>query len=239
MAIKLHLVRHGQASFGSSNYDVLSPVGHAQAKHLGKHFAAIGHQIDGVVVGRMQRQIDTAAGLIDAPAAITLPQFDEFDAEALFQAYLPLAMRDNPTLPRNPRDIFSDRKIFQRAFEAVLAHWIPATEPVKPMLETWTQFCARVVDGLRQITEQFADGSRVVAVTSGGPISVCIRHALGLTDASTFHLNWRTYNASINELRLRRLDDGVQAALLGFNDVSYLRMADAGNSDSASLLTHR
>lgn len=239
MAIKLHLVRHGQASFGSSNYDVLSPVGHLQAKHLGEHFAAIGRQFDGLVVGRMQRQIDTAAGLIDAPAPLTLPQFDEFDAEALFQAYLPLAMRDDPKLPRNPREIFADRKLFQHAFEAVLAHWIPAAEPAKPMAETWTQFCARVVDGLRQITEHFADGSRVVAVTSGGPISVCIRHALGLTDASTFHLNWRTYNASISELRLRRAPEGVQAALLGFNDVSYLRLADAAASDSASLLTHR
>lgn len=238
MAIKLYLVRHGQASFGSSNYDKLSELGHMQARHLGQHFVAIGRKLDGVAVGRMQRQIDTAAGLVDAPGLVTLPQFDEFDAEALFQAYLPLAMRDDPTLPRNPRDIFADRKSFQHAFEAVIAHWIPSTEAVAPLVETWSQFCSRVVDGLQQITERFDDGSTVAVVTSGGPISVCVRHALGLSDAATFHLNWRIYNASITELRLRRRDGGVQAALLGFNDVGYLRLADT-ETPQTRLLTHR
>lgn len=238
MAIKLYLVRHGQASFGSSNYDQLSELGHTQAQHLGRHFAAIGRQLDGVVVGRMQRQIDTAAGLVDAPSPVTLPQFDEFDAEALFQAYLPLAMRDDPALPRNPREIFSNRKSFQRAFEAVIAHWIPATEPVAPLVETWSQFCSRVVDGLEQVVEQFDDGATIAVVTSGGPISVCVRHALGLSDAATFHLNWRIYNASITELRLRQKGEGVQAALLGFNDVGYLRLANT-ETPEADLLTHR
>lgn len=239
MAIKLFLVRHGQASFGSSNYDKLSALGHTQAQHLGEHFAAIGRHLDGVVTGRMQRQIDTAAGLIGAPEPVMFSQFDEFDAEALFQTYLRLAMRDDPSLPRNPRDIFTDRKSFQHAFEAVIAHWIPATDAVAPLTETWTQFCARVTDGLAQVTEQFDDGASVAVVTSGGPISVCVRHALGLTDTATFHLNWRIYNASITELRLRRKDEGVQAALLGFNDVSYLRQVDAAADEPAGLLTHR
>ena len=239
MAIKLFLVRHGQASFGSSNYDKLSPLGHAQAQLLGEHFTAIGRNLDGVVTGRMQRQIDTAAGLVEPPTPVIVPQFDEFDAEALFQAYLPLAMRDDPGLPRNPREIFADRKTFQRAFEAVIAHWIPATEPVAPLTETWTQFCKRVVDGLAQVAGQFADGSTVAVVTSGGPISVCLRHALGLSDAATFHLNWRIYNASVTELRLRNKADGVRAALLGFNDVSYLRLAEAEASATDRLLTHR
>jgi len=33
----LYLVRHGQASFGADNYDVLSPLGHRQAERLGQY----------------------------------------------------------------------------------------------------------------------------------------------------------------------------------------------------------
>jgi broad specificity phosphatase PhoE len=32
----IYLVRHGQASFGSENYDVLSPTGQLQASIVGK-----------------------------------------------------------------------------------------------------------------------------------------------------------------------------------------------------------
>ena len=33
----LYLVRHGQASFGADNYDVLSELGHRQALRLGQY----------------------------------------------------------------------------------------------------------------------------------------------------------------------------------------------------------
>ena len=41
----LYLVRHGQASFGADDYDVLSPLGHQQALRLGEDFAAKGMEI--------------------------------------------------------------------------------------------------------------------------------------------------------------------------------------------------
>ena len=34
----LYLVRHGQASFGADDYDVLSPAGHEQAVRLGEYW---------------------------------------------------------------------------------------------------------------------------------------------------------------------------------------------------------
>jgi hypothetical protein len=33
----LYLIRHGQASFGAADYDVLSPVGERQSLALGEH----------------------------------------------------------------------------------------------------------------------------------------------------------------------------------------------------------
>ena len=39
---QLLLVRHGQASFGADDYDVLSPTGWEQGRRLGAHLAAAG-----------------------------------------------------------------------------------------------------------------------------------------------------------------------------------------------------
>lgn len=242
MALKLLLVRHGQASFGQSNYDVLSPLGAQQAEVLGAHWASLGIRPDMLFTGRMARQIDTATGLQLAVPPTRLSGLDEFDAEALFKAYLPQVLQNDPSLPRNGREIFADRRQFQRAFEAVLTHWIPAAEVPDPITETWTAFCQRVVDALAEMVDQCADtpDAVVAAVSSGGPISVAVRHALQLSDAATFHVNWRIYNASVTELRLRRGADGsVQASLIGFNDVSHLRLAERARPAGETLLTHR
>lgn len=59
----LYLVRHGQASFGADDYDVLSPLGHQQALRLGEYFAAKGMVFDAALTGTLQRQISTYEGI--------------------------------------------------------------------------------------------------------------------------------------------------------------------------------
>ncbi|HDJ7843719.1 TPA: histidine phosphatase family protein, partial [Acinetobacter baumannii] len=51
----IYLVRHGQASFGKSNYDELSENGEAQATLLGQYFKKILKEQPYVVAGTMQR----------------------------------------------------------------------------------------------------------------------------------------------------------------------------------------
>ena len=57
----LLLVRHGQASFGKTDYDNLSERGHEQAYLLGQSLAARGIQPDRVVCGSMKRHRQTLA----------------------------------------------------------------------------------------------------------------------------------------------------------------------------------
>ena len=38
----IYLIRHGQASFGAENYDVLSPLGYRQSEALGDYLAQLG-----------------------------------------------------------------------------------------------------------------------------------------------------------------------------------------------------
>src|ERR1700760_4925423 len=56
---ELYLVRHGQASFGSSDYDVLSEVGERQGVWLGEYFAQRDLKFDRVMTGGMRRHRQT------------------------------------------------------------------------------------------------------------------------------------------------------------------------------------
>ena len=56
----LYLVRHGQASFGTANYDQLSATGREQAKRLAGRLRLRGERIDGIYSGSLMRQRETA-----------------------------------------------------------------------------------------------------------------------------------------------------------------------------------
>src|SRR5690349_18635189 len=83
---QIYLVRHGQASFGSTNYDQLSPLGMEQARLLGKWFAQGNQQFNQIVTGTMQRHRQTADACFAA-----LPRSgrgtSERDADAGFNEY--------------------------------------------------------------------------------------------------------------------------------------------------------
>ena len=55
----IYLVRHGQASFGSDNYDQLSSLGFEQARLLGQWFAHTRQSFGQVVTGGMARHRQT------------------------------------------------------------------------------------------------------------------------------------------------------------------------------------
>ena len=56
----IYLIRHGQASFGAENYDVLSPLGFQQSAALGDYLDQMGIRFDRCVSGELNRQQDTA-----------------------------------------------------------------------------------------------------------------------------------------------------------------------------------
>src|ERR1700746_3762202 len=62
----LLLVRHGQASLGTADYDRLSDIGRRQAQVTGARLARTDLGIDRMVCGGLTRQRDTAQALLDA-----------------------------------------------------------------------------------------------------------------------------------------------------------------------------
>ncbi|MDP2256404.1 MAG: histidine phosphatase family protein [Polaromonas sp.] len=59
----LYLVRHGQASFGADDYDLLSPLGQQQAVRLGEYFKYKGLTFEAALTGTLTRQRQTLAGI--------------------------------------------------------------------------------------------------------------------------------------------------------------------------------
>jgi len=90
----LFLVRHGQASFGAHDYDLLSETGQRQSRLLGEYLADRGVRPVRVMTGSLRRQRQTWEGMaeglasrgIDCPAAMIRPGLDEYDAERLLAA---------------------------------------------------------------------------------------------------------------------------------------------------------
>jgi broad specificity phosphatase PhoE len=93
----IYLIRHGQASFGSEDYDHLSELGQRQAGILGAYLKRSSIPFDALLSGALRRQQDTLAGIVDAlgpktPGPSVMDAFNEYDHVGVIRAYLPLFM---------------------------------------------------------------------------------------------------------------------------------------------------
>lgn len=218
----IFLVRHGQASFGTANYDRLSPLGERQAVVLGEHWQRGGFSAARALSGSLQRQRHTAEHALRllgsaAPALDTDPAFNEFNHTQLVQAYLPLVIADDPALEAAGSAALRDPALFRPLFGRIVSAWAEGRTPVFPVDESWADFCTRCVDGVERAA---ADADSVVVFTSGGVITAVLRAALGIDDATALRLNWRICNASVHEFQMH--DKGLN--LVGFNDIAHLRL---------------
>jgi broad specificity phosphatase PhoE len=226
----LLLVRHGQASFGSTNYDRLSSLGEEQVGHLRDHFTRSGQKVDAIYSGSLYRQRSTAE-ILDGTAGCglaTLPAFDEYDAQSLIERHA--ALTGAPLTGLQGSAATLDQRNFQRRLEAVGLAWVNG-ELDHPQLESWTTFRARVADGLGQIMAREGRSRDIVISTSAGVIGAAVAHVLGLDDHRALHLSWVVFNASVTRIRY----DGTRCSLESFNVVSHLET----QPEPRRLLTHR
>lgn len=219
----LILVRHGQASFGSDNYDQLSALGAEQARLLGAHWSRSRFDFNAAYTGDMSRQRDTARHALAAmqrPDTPVLNQhwFNEYEFEAIMRAYLPQVAAEKPELGLHHGGLYKNPKLFQAAFELAITKWLSEHPHQHSPFESWKDFCARCVTGFNEIAATGLE--RVVVFTSGGVIAVALRTALGLSDAMTFRQNWRIYNGSVHSFRMSRSGLSLQ----GFNNIAHLEL---------------
>ena len=188
----LYLVRHGQASFGADDYDVLSPLGHQQSARLGDYFKFKGIAFDAALTGTLNRQIQTYAGICQGmgtePAAIQWPGLNEYDSHAVIATIHPHPL-EKPTSPEMVRQHF-------RLLKDGLAQWMAGVVSPEGM-PSYPDFVAGVTSALDHIRKN-CEGN-VLLVSSGGPIATAVGHVLGTSAETTIELNLRIRNTSLTE----------------------------------------
>ena len=227
----IYLIRHGQASFGAEDYDVLSPLGVRQAQIVGQHLVDLGLRFDRCLSGDLSRQQDTArhalqqfsvAGLA-TPALEVDPAFNEFDAFGVLSALLPGLLPDEPHAVAALTHAAHDPAEFQRIFDLIVARWVSGTWDT-PELESWLAFVERVQGGLNRLLDHAQASQHTIAVfTSGGTITALLHLITRMPATQAFELNWQIVNTSLNQLKFR----GREVALASFNSHAHLQLLKA------------
>ena len=214
------LVRHGQASFGADDYDVLSETGLEQSRVLGRFLAEAGATPGAVVHGAMKRQRDTAAAMTEAAGWHVVPELDEGWNEFDHLAVVARAVEgdDPPGLDQpGPR---GDRRAFQQLFEEATTRWTGG-EHDDEYDETWAGFVGRVRAALDRACA--GEGLTVVS-SSGGPIAAACSMLVD-REASSAELGrlWGAFNTvTVNSSVTRVLVGSTGRRLLTFNEHAHL-----------------
>ncbi|AMU08934.1 histidine phosphatase family protein [Burkholderia cenocepacia] len=191
---ELFLVRHGQASFGTDDYDRLSAAGDQQGVWLGEYFARQGLTFDRVICGTMNRHAQTVAAILrgmdrEGVAVDRHPGLNEYDFHGLFAA----AASDYPEIARLAA---GSMKEHFRALRQVLQLWTEdKLGDAAP--ETWAHFQQRVADARAAI--RHGGGQRVLVVSSGGPIAVTVQQVLAAPPSSAIALSLQIRNSSLSQ----------------------------------------
>jgi broad specificity phosphatase PhoE len=211
----LTLVRHGQASFGSDDYDRLSELGERQCLRLGDHLRSKGIRFDAALVGTLRRHDQTfrelCAGLQTTPPRQAWPGLNEYDGDALVRAVRPghLARSADP---------HALSQHFRALREALVAWMDTRIQPVG--MPTYAEFVAGVNAALDHVRQQHA--GNVLLVSSGGPIATAVGQVLGMAPSATIELNLRIRNSAVTEF----VFTPKRHALLTFNTLPHLDDAE-------------
>lgn len=216
---ELFLVRHAQASYGTGDYDRLSELGHRQARWLGEHFRFRGLDFDRVVCGRMLRHRQTADGIFsgmerEPPPIDNDASWNEFDFETIMRAYVEQHPEERPAPDAPVQD-------FTRVLRDALTAW-SEDRLAAELPERWADFEQRVLRGLRQLTGSAGNGWRILVVSSGGAISMALRHVLKTPASTMVNMNLQLRNSSISHLYF----NAHSMYFAGFNHVPHLEHPD-------------
>lgn len=214
--LRIYLVRHGQASFGQPNYDVLSELGWRQARRLGRFWRSNqggrrhGRKPDFTAVfsGTLNRQVQTWHGIADG-AGLSRAHF--IQREALNEYHVPAVIKAIHPRPleksRDPATYAARLQVLRQA----LISWMHGN--VQPEgLPSYVGFQRRVLAVLDEIRARYCGD--VLVVSSAGPIAAVLSHLLRASPEATTELNLAYRNSAVTELvnfegRLRLMDSNA------------------------------
>ena len=191
------LVRHGQASFGAADYDVLSDLGREQSAVTGAQLASRELRDPLLVCGTLRRQRDTALLLGTGGEPAVDGRLDEYGHLGLLQRY-----------PSDKPDDGTSRGMQARLDDAV-ADWV--ADPAG----SFGDFQDGAADALAELAGR---GRDVVVVTSGGIVAALADRLLGLSGAGVVPLNRVAANCGVSKVVVGRSG----TSLVSYNEHAHL-----------------
>lgn len=227
---KLIFFRHGQASIGAKNYDVLSDKGWEQSRRLGDYLLSREILFDKIFVGPLERQKNTFNAVEErySEKGISLPQptvingLKEHNGIETMKSALPNLLQSDPYLMALEKSTKEDPAKTLRntmlGFQYFMAEWAEGNILVEG-LPTWKQFRADVKEGLSQLLEATQKGETIGVFSSGGTISAITAECLGLTqEKKVTDLNFSIRNTAFSTFFYSE----KVFNLLSFNELPHL-----------------
>ncbi len=220
---EIYFIRHGQASFGSDNYDCLSDLGISQSELLGDYFNRLNICFKAVYSGPLERQVDTAKIVTkqldcgSTPALCITDNFDEFDAEAMIAPQIKEMVKEDPSLATAAAHFESDFESYKLLFDRAIQRMMGGHSNESNRLET---FINAIRKGIDQVVQENSTSKKVAVFTSGGTISAVMQLALNLSLEKTVRLGWEIFNTSVSIFNYKNKNLDLKA----FNSMVHLEV---------------
>lgn len=205
------LVRHGQASAGTDNYDRLSPLGVQQARYLGEWWAKTGLTPTAAFAGTLQRQQHTAKlvlehGNLSSLTVETLSNLDEYahtDVDREFGGGFSSDGGSHLTLPD---------------YHGIIDRWRSAPNSALNGVESWSNFMSRGLHAVEEARQAVGSSGHAVLFTSGGVIATLLGTIQSLPSKLIIDNIWHIKNSSVTTL----LCNDNSKYLINYNCVPHL-----------------
>lgn len=222
--MQIYLVRHGQASAGTDNYDRLSTLGIKQSKLLGEFWYENAFEIDYAFSGSLERQQHTARYALDtlpsSPDVKTIEALNEYDhvmVDDLFGGDIGASDELNLSFDQ---------------YLSIMNRWRNASTEIleKPpgamAFDTFSnQGWVAIQSAALEINKTHGASPTCVFFTSGGVIATILQKLLNLEFKATMDMIWQTQNTSITQLKFEFAKGEISdACLVNYNTVPHLHL---------------
>jgi broad specificity phosphatase PhoE len=214
----LYLVRHGQAAFGSDDYDRLTPLGAEQCAWLARHWRSIDRTPALVYAGAMRRHRESAEAFVAAlaaegvvaPALETVPGLEEYDHVALLDGFARL----NAGTP-DFAACWRDRRVLHQTLQRALAAWTGEGVRGYGAFAGFRDRCAAALDG---IMRRIGRGREAVLFASAGSLAAAMQPVLGIGDWPAMRLTLDYYNTGVSKVLFTEASASVES----INGIAHL-----------------
>ncbi len=215
---RIILIRHGQASFGASDYDRLSELGKKQAEITGRFFANADIHFYAAYSGTLKRQKQTAEIVLNSGTVQTAEAFDEYDFMAIIRSQIPDLSKHDPDLLKESDNIAINDAVFEKYFGKIMKRWASGVDD-KPGVETFSHFTQRVISGIKTVAAD-NPGKTTAIFTSGGVIGMALHAVLNIAPWEALKSAWLISNCSISSIVFN--EKGL--TLETFNSMAHLNL---------------